>query len=81
MKLVFEAQDANGYNIAPEFGKVYKDFRGEEWVLDGCSEPQHGGSTGRVFVHKPGCDKIETSREFFPGVMGMTFIETVGKED
>lgn len=74
--LIIEKPTAGGYNIIVEVGKKYKDFRGEEWILDGFETPTHEGSTGRVYVHKPGKDEIETAREFFPGVLGMKFVDT-----
>lgn len=74
--LVLSEKTAGGYQIAAEKGKVYKDFRGEDWVLDGWAAPTHAGSTGRVYVHKPDKDEFDTAREFFPGVLGMEWIHT-----
>ena len=70
MKLVFES---NGETV--KLNEVYKDFRGEEWVVYSWSNSYHPGSTGRVYVYKPGKDMIETAREFFPSVMGMKIVE------
>lgn len=41
-------------------------FRGDLYTVTGWREPQHSGSTGRVWVE---------GGEFFPSVLGCEFIE------
>jgi hypothetical protein len=43
------------------------DFRGNKFTLDGGRPPQHPGSTGRVWFKEGG--------EFFPGVVGLTWVQ------
>jgi len=47
-------------------GQTVTTFRGVECVLKGWREPQHGGSTGRVW--------IKGGREYFPSVIGAVFV-------
>lgn len=67
-----------GYNLKSFFlvtdtGKdahintTYKDFRGAPHVLKDARAPHKPGSTGRVITNKG---------EFFPSVIGLTWIES-----
>ena len=66
MKLV----DANGQDA--QYGKQYPDFRGELCILVDARPPHKASSTGRVYV-KSAFDA--TPREYFPGVIGMKWVE------
>jgi hypothetical protein len=66
MKLV----DAQGQDA--QIGSFYPTFRGEMYLLVGGREPQHAGSTGRVWVKVA---QDATTIEFFPGVMGMKWVQ------
>ena len=49
--------------------------RNERYKVTGWREPQHAGSTGRVYVAGAGAsNRLETSREFFPSVFNMKFV-------
>ncbi len=66
MKLI---RIADGVEIKP--GDLVTTFRGEVAVLEDAREPQHSGSTGRVFVRFAGWPWC---REFFPGVIGAEWV-------
>lgn len=53
-----------------ELGKVYADFRGDEWVLEGGRPPHKPSSSGFVWVRDTAG---RMSREFYPFVIGMTW--------
>jgi hypothetical protein len=63
-------QDAKGQDA--RIGEYYPSFRGEMYLLVGGREPQHPGSTGRVWV-KVAPDA--TTVEFFPGVFNMKWVK------
>lgn len=52
-------------------GDTVTTFRGEVAVLEDAREPQHSGSTGRVYVR---FDGATWPREFFPGVIGAEWV-------
>ncbi len=53
-----------------EIGELLTDFRGDTAYLTGIETPRHAGSTGRVRV------QVGTwSREYFPGVYNLTWVE------
>ncbi len=51
-----------------EVGDELADFRGEVWQVTGWREPQHAGSTGRIYVKRG-----ESQMEYFPGVFDTEF--------
>lgn len=57
---------------AAVIGEIYADFRGEPYQLLGIREPRHIASTGRVWVR---ATQGGSSREFFPSVIGMKWVE------
>lgn len=71
MKLVYDS--APGPGALVEVGDLVTSFRGEEWTVTGWREPQHAGSTGRVYV-KPFEGDGLSSREFFPSVFDLKFV-------
>ena len=56
---------------AAQVGDVLTDFRGDTSTLTGMREPQHAGSSGRVFTDEG---------EFFPSVFGLKWVETSGRQ-
>ena len=66
----------SGTLISTKDGHVIKvgdelaDFRGEVWRVTGWREPQHAGSTGRIYVERDG-----HQMEYFPGVFDAKFKE------
>lgn len=60
MKLIIEATGE-----AATFGKTYKDFRGDEVLLQGAEPPRNEGSTGRVYTDRGA---------FYPSVIGMKWV-------
>jgi hypothetical protein len=44
-------------------GDEVTDFRGETWRVTGWREPQHPGSSGRIYV-----ERGDSQMEYFPGV-------------
>lgn len=66
MKRLF--RQAEGHEV--RVGDVLTDSRGERWTVTGWREPQHEGSTGRVYVT---CEGM--SSEFFPGVFDLFWEE------
>jgi hypothetical protein len=53
-------------------GEKVTDFRGTEWIVTGHEPPRSEGSTGRVRVHHVDDQEgPESSREFYPKVMGL----------
>ena len=74
MKLVYDSAPGPGAKVA--IGDRVIDFRGDEWHVTGWEEPQHAGSTGRVYVRgQAGPDGIESHREFFPSVFDCKFVD------
>jgi hypothetical protein len=65
MKLVYDSAPGPGAKV--EVGDEVISFRNERYTVTGWREPQHAGSTGRVYV-KPCEDKYFSCREFFPSV-------------
>ena len=51
--------------VKAEKGMDVKTFRGEPYKLTGWKEPQHSGSTGRVYITDG-----KFSTEYFPSVVG-----------
>jgi len=51
-------------------GQEVTTFRGEQYILVGWREPQHSGSTGRVYIRNENGE-----REFFPSVVDGRFEE------
>lgn len=54
----------NTTNKPVKKGDILPSFRGEEYEITGWREPQHAGSTGRIFVK---------NGEYFPGVFNCAF--------
>lgn len=54
-------------------GEVVHDFRGEAAIVTGWCEPQHAGSTGRVYVKYMNDEGWH--REFFPSVINAKWVE------
>lgn len=67
MKLVHEKT-----GIEVKTGEVVHSFRGEAAYVTGWREPQHSGSTGRVYVKEFG-DRGFTG-EYFPSVYGLKWV-------
>jgi hypothetical protein len=68
MKLVYEN---TGCEV--KTGDVAHTFRGEAVYIEGWREPQHSGSTGRVYVKFFG--DAGWSQEFFPSVIGAVWVQ------
>ena len=72
MKLVYDSAPGPGAKV--ELGDEVISFRGERYIVWGWREPQHAGSTGRVYV-KPFENDGLMSRGFFPSVFDLKFVE------
>lgn len=53
-------------------GDIVKTFRSDVVQVEGIREPQHEGSTGRVWVRSL---YNSTKREYFPGVIDAKWVE------
>lgn len=60
MKLIIEAT-----NEVATFGHTYKDFRGDNVLLQGAEPPRTPESTGRVYTDRGA---------FYPSVIGMKWV-------
>ena len=71
MKLVYGPEYLGvGYTTVEEGDEVIS-FRGEHYVVTGWREPQHAGSTGRVYVKST---DHPSSLEYFPSVFDLKFV-------
>lgn len=57
-----------------KIGDEYPDFRNENiWVVCGWAEPHKVGSTGRIYCYIKDTNRYDTEREFFPGVLNLSW--------
>lgn len=53
-------------------GDVAHSFSGDAAIITGWQEPQHAGSTGRVYVQE--MNERRFHREYFPSVYGLKWV-------
>jgi hypothetical protein len=71
MKLIYDYVDPS-VSAYVEIGDRVTSSRNENFIVTGWREPQHAGSTGRVWVKFAENGKFE--QEFFPGVFDLKFV-------
>jgi hypothetical protein len=74
MKLIYDSAPGTGSDV--EVGDRVTSSRNEEAFVTGWKEPQHAGSTGRVYVKFIGEKKVsDFPLEYFPSVFDLKFVE------
>lgn len=74
MKLVYKAEPTREVAI----GDTHI-VRGQEYVITGIRKPEHGGSTGRVYLDETG--DSDAGVAWYPSVIGAEWIEREDRQD